>query len=255
MKRKLKLVLDRWFSGFLPYQIVVGGARYYRATTENYYKPEQFLHYGKMVRLEAGISIAAPERLHLGDYVGIGQNCYINAVGGCHIGTGCEIAGETVIHTTEHTYTGGETLPFDLVRLAKPVYLEDFVWIGTRTLIAAGVRIGEGAIVGMGSVVVQDVPPLAIVAGNPAKVVMYRSKAEFDRLKSEGGIIDPNKELPLLKVPAAARRKYKDELKTFGFDVSNGQEFFHYDKFAKPGERLKPLPGRPQSKTSATGPS
>jgi len=249
MKRKLKLALEKWLSGFLPYQAIMGGARYYRATMENYYKPEQFLHYGKLVRLEARVGIAAPERLHLGDNVGIGQGCYINAVGGCHIGKGSEIAADTIILTTEHTYTGGETLPFDLVRLAKPVYIEDFVWVGMRVLIAPGVRIGEGAIVGMGSVVVQDVPPLAIVAGNPAKVMMFRSKADFDRVKNEGGIIDPYKELPLLKVPAAARRKYKNELKTFGFDVSNGQEFFHYDKFARPGETLKPVAGRSQNQT------
>jgi len=241
VKWKLKFWLEKWFSGFLPYQALAGGARYYKATTEGFYKPEQFLHYGKKVRLEAGVAIAAPERLHLGDYVGIGYRCYINAVGGCHIGTGCEFAGEVVIHTTEHTYTGGETLPFDLVRHVRPVYIEDYVWIGTRALIAPGVRIGEGAIVAMGSVVLHDVPSLAIVAGNPAKVLMYRSKVEFDRLKSTGGIIDPYKELSTLKVPPATRRKYKNELKTFGFDVSNGQEFFHYDKFAKPGERLKPI--------------
>jgi len=239
--------LEKWLSGFLPYQMVAGGARYYKATTEGYYKPEQFLHYGKKVRLEAGVAIAAPERLHLGDYVGIGYRCYINAVGGCYIGNGCEFAGEVVIHTTEHTYTGGETLPYDLVRHVRPVYIEDYVWLGTRALIAPGVRIGEGAIVGMGSVVVQDVPPLAIVAGNPAKVLMYRSKVEFDRLKSAGGVIDPYKELPTLKVPPTTRRKYKNELKYFGFDVSNGQESFHYDKFAKPGERLKATPDGTQN--------
>jgi maltose O-acetyltransferase len=238
VKRTLKIRLEKWLSKFPLFQAAAGGYRYYRTLLENPYRPQQFLHYGKKVRLEAGVAIAAPERLHLGDYVGIGYRCYINAVGGCHIGTGCEFAGEVVIHTTEHTYTGGETLPFDLVRHVRPVYIEDYVWIGTRALIAPGVRIGEGAIVGMGSVVVQDVPPLAIVAGNPAKVLMYRSKAEFDRLKSAGGIIDPYKELPRLKVPPATRRKYKNELKTFGFDVSNGQEYFHYDKFLEPGKRL-----------------
>ena len=44
------------------------------------------------------------------------------------------------------------------------------------------------------------------------------------------------KELPLLKVPAITKRKYKDELKNFGFDISNGHDLFHYNKFAKLGE-------------------
>jgi acetyltransferase-like isoleucine patch superfamily enzyme len=244
MKRKLKLILEKWFSGFMPYQALMGGVRYYKATSENPYKPSEFLHYGKNVRLERGVTIAAPERLHVGDYVGIGQNVAIQAVGGCYIGKGCAIASETIIITTEHTYTGGETLPFDLVRFVKPVYIEDYVWIGTRVTIAPGVRIGEGAIVGMGSIVLQDVPPLAIVAGNPAKVVMYRSKPEFDRVKNGGAMVDPYKELPLLKVPAITKRKYKNELKAFGFDLSAGHDLFRYDKFAKLGERLKPVADR-----------
>lgn len=238
MKRKLKAALEKWFAGFLPYQVMMGGLRYYKATLENYYEPGQFLHYGKNVRIEAGVAIAAPERLHLGNSVGIGQRCYINAVGGCHIGQGCEIASETIILTTDHAYAGGTTLPYDLTRLVKPVFIEDFVWVGTRVSIAPGVRIGEGAIVGMGSVVVQDVPPLAIVAGNPAKILMYRSKQEFERLKSGGTTIDPYKEIPLLRVPAVTRRKYKNEISALGFDVSGGREYFYYDKTRKPGQRL-----------------
>src|SRR5438105_765523 len=107
MKRKVKLLLEKWFSGFLPYQVAVGGLRYYNATQEKRYKPEDFLHLGKNVRIEAGVAIAAPERLYLGDNVGISQNCYINAVGGCHLGKGCEIAQDTIILTTEHQYTSG----------------------------------------------------------------------------------------------------------------------------------------------------
>jgi len=241
--------MEKNFSKFPPYQILMGGYLSYRLKQENAYDPKQFLYFGKNVRVEAGVGIAAPERLYLGDNVGLTQKCYINAVGGCHIGRGCQIGGETIIHTTEHQYTGGESLPYDRVRLVKPVFIEDYVWIGHRASIAPGVRIGQGAIVGMGAVVFEDVPPLAIVIGNPAKVLAYRSQQDFDRLKVAGEDIDPFKEVPILKVAPFTRRKYKTELKTFGFDVSDGQEFFHYDKFAKSGERLKPVPGRTQSKT------
>jgi acetyltransferase-like isoleucine patch superfamily enzyme len=232
------LLLEKWFSEFAPYQALMGGIRYYNATQENYYKPEQFLSYGNNVRIEGGTSIAAPERLRVGNWVGIGQRVYINAVGGCHIGNGCQIASDTIILTTEHSYMGGETLPFDMVRLIKPVCIEDFVWIGGRAFISPGVRIGEGAIVGTGSVVVSDVPSLAIVAGNPAKVLMYRPKDKFEELKKAGKIIDPYAELPLLKVPPVTKRKYKNEIKDFGFDISGGKEFFYYDKKAEPGKRL-----------------
>jgi maltose O-acetyltransferase len=236
--------LENLFSGFLPYQIAVGGLRYYKATQENYYKPGDFLHYGKNVRIEAGVAIAAPERLFLGDHVGISQRCCINAVGGCHIGRGCEIAQETIILTIEHQYNGGQSLPYDSVRLIKPVFIEDYVWIGVRASIAPGVRIGEGAIVGMGSVVVQDVPALAIVAGNPAQVLMYRPKEEFDRLKLAGRDVDPYKELPLLKVPPITKRKYKNEIKELGFDISDGRECFYYDKSRERTKRLVPVDGQ-----------
>lgn len=48
------------------------------------------------------------------------------------------------------------------------------VWIGRSALIAQGVRIGNGAVVGMGSVVTKDVPDYAIVAGSPARIVRMR---------------------------------------------------------------------------------
>nr|WP_275298384.1 hypothetical protein [Clostridium sp. YIM B02555] len=55
-----------------------------------------------------------------------------------------------------------------------PLIIDDEVWIGDKALILSGVHIGKGAIVAAGSVVVHDVPPYAIVGGNPAKVIKYR---------------------------------------------------------------------------------
>ena len=49
--------------------------------------------------------------------------------------------------------------------------IEDNVWIGERSTILKGVHIGKGSIVASNSVVVKDVPPYSIVAGNPAKIV------------------------------------------------------------------------------------
>jgi len=241
MKRKFKLLLEKYFSSFLPYQVVAGGYQYYLATRENAYDPTQFLHYGKGVRIEAGTEIAAPERLYIGDNVGISQDCRISAVGGCHIGRGCQIGGETIIFTIDHQYSAGDSLPYDSVRLVKPVYIEDYVWIGLRAIIAPGVRIGEGAIIGLGSVVFQDVPPLAIVSGNPAQILTYRNKEQFERSKQAGIDIDPYQELPVLRVPPITKRKFRNEMKEWGFDLSNGQEYFNYDKKAGLGKRLVPV--------------
>ena len=52
-----------------------------------------------------------------------------------------------------------------------PVFIDDDVWIGANSSVMKGVHIGEGSIIGAGSVVIHDVPPNVIVAGNPAQVV------------------------------------------------------------------------------------
>ena len=52
-----------------------------------------------------------------------------------------------------------------------PIVIEDNVFIGARSIILKGVTIGEGAVIGAGSVVSKDVPPYSIVCGNPARVV------------------------------------------------------------------------------------
>lgn len=54
---------------------------------------------------------------------------------------------------------------------AQEVIIEDNVWIGAHTIILKGVHIGKGAVIGAGSVVTKDVPPLTIYAGNPAKYI------------------------------------------------------------------------------------
>ncbi|PMO67495.1 hypothetical protein BCT05_06880 [Vibrio breoganii] len=56
------------------------------------------------------------------------------------------------------------------------IVLEDDVWVGARSIILTGVRIGKGAVIGAGSVVTKDVQPNTIVAGNPAKIIGKRGK-------------------------------------------------------------------------------
>jgi len=58
------------------------------------------------------------------------------------------------------------------------IIIQNDVWIGAKSTVMSGVKISNGAIVGACSVVTKDVPPFAIVAGNPAKVVKYRFSDE-----------------------------------------------------------------------------
>lgn len=62
----------------------------------------------------------------------------------------------------------------------KPVVIEDNVWIGERSTILKGVHIGKGSIVACNTVVVKDVPPFSLVAGNPGRVVKKLEKDNND---------------------------------------------------------------------------
>ncbi|MCK5928674.1 MAG: hypothetical protein KAG80_10820 [Nocardioides sp.] len=61
------------------------------------------------------------------------------------------------------------------------VTVEDDVWLGAGSIVLSGVHIREGALVAAGAVVTSDVPPYAIVAGNPARVVGQRFDTEVQR--------------------------------------------------------------------------
>jgi len=59
------------------------------------------------------------------------------------------------------------------------------VWVGAAALVLKGVIVGDGAVIGAGSVVTKDIPPYAIVAGNPAQIIHYRfDDATIKRLLS-----------------------------------------------------------------------
>jgi Hexapeptide repeat of succinyl-transferase len=59
-------------------------------------------------------------------------------------------------------------------RARGPVTIGHDVWVGARAIIMSGVTVGSGAVIGAGAVVAKDVPPYAIVVGNPAELVRHR---------------------------------------------------------------------------------
>lgn len=118
-------------------------------------------------------------KISIGDNTYIGQNAFIRGEGSISIGSHCMIAANVSIYSYNHEYEGNN-IPFSNINTFKPVVIEDFVWIGRNVNIVPGVHIGKGAIIGMGSVVTQDVPSCAIVGGNPAKIIKFRNSELFE---------------------------------------------------------------------------
>ena len=125
----------------------------------------------------------------LEDYSYIARNGYFfkTAIGKyCSIADGCNCGMPEhrmeFVSTAQAFLKGKNRLGTSFGMLPHPQYktttIENDVWIGTNVLIRAGVRIGTGAVVGMGSVVTKDVPPYAIAAGNPARIIRYRFDEE-----------------------------------------------------------------------------
>lgn len=142
------------------------------------------------------VVISDKNEFHQSDKIEIGDNVYFGyggvyyGFGGIKIGSGTIIAHKVEILTRNHNYDSDilNSIPYDKVYILKPVIIEENVWVGSHVLITPGVSIGEGAVIGMGAVLTKDVPPYAVVGGNPAKIIKYRNKEKYEQLKSENKI-------------------------------------------------------------------
>lgn len=106
------------------------------------------------------------------------------------IGAYCSFAaGVKVLLGGEHRSDWLTTYPFNILwnegqqisghpRSKGNVTIGSDVWVGTDAIILSGVNIGSGAIIGARAVVTKDVPPYAIVAGNPARIIRSRFSEE-----------------------------------------------------------------------------
>ena len=145
---------------------------------------------GSNVTICSGVRIHGYKKLTIGDNVRIGEKTRISATGGVTIGNNVKFGPEVMIWSSNHDYYAPTALPFGKENIAKPVVIQDNVWIAARACIIPGVTIGEGAVVAMGAVVTKDVPPCAVVGGNPAKVVKYRDVDVYNKLKIEKKFVD-----------------------------------------------------------------
>lgn len=113
-------------------------------------------------------------KISIGDYSGIGVRSRIR--GPLIIGKEVLMGPEVVILSDGHNHARTD-ISMRLqrgIKRVQPTIIGNDVWIGTRTIIMPGIRIGNGVIIGAGAVVTKDVPDYAVVGGVPAKIIRYR---------------------------------------------------------------------------------
>lgn len=85
------------------------------------------------------------------------------------IGDGVMIAPSVTLTTTGHPVHPSRRADFG--RFSEPIVIEDKVWIGSNAVVLPGVRIGYGSVIGAGSVVSRDIPPMTVAVGTPCRVL------------------------------------------------------------------------------------
>lgn len=163
MSRRLP---DDWFPRDLPAGLEIGSRSFLISSYA-------FLHTAPTAAIrigdDSGIYRGTFFELGAAAQVTIGNHCtlvgaILRVESELRIGNYVLISHEVVITDCESSGAGRRQSP-------RPITVGDDVWIGMRAIILAGVSIGSGAVVGAGALVCEDVPPMTIVSGNPARVV------------------------------------------------------------------------------------
>lgn len=137
--------------------------------------------------------------IRLGERVSFGGNVLLYANAIIEIGDDTMIAYNSIITTSSHDYMEH---PMWAKRIDSPIKIGKHVWIGVNSVILPGVIIEDYAVIAAGSIVVDNVPQGAIVAGNPARIIKYRDKNIYN------GNNKNEIEYPGKKMEGILRQKY-----------------------------------------------
>lgn len=118
--------------------------------------------------------------ISIGKFTTLGIDNHLH--GNITIGKYCQLGVNVAIHSTNHpisylsTYINNRLFNGELKKLKEinSITIGNDVWVGHGAILLGGINIGNGVIIAAGSVVTKDVPPYAIVAGTPAKVLKFR---------------------------------------------------------------------------------
>ena len=130
---------------------------------------------GKGSSIHMGTRFYNPTNIVVGEDTIIGEGATLDGRGSLRIGDHVDIASDVMIYNNEHNLHTNDFAVVEAV-VSESVTIEDYVFIGPRSIILPGVTVGKGAVVGAGAVVTKDVEPFTIVGGIPAKVIGERKE-------------------------------------------------------------------------------
>jgi maltose O-acetyltransferase len=126
-------------------------------------------HIGENSVIEPPFYCVYGPNIHIGDHVFLNVLCTILDCNEVRIGNHVMIGPLVQLYTAAHDLQAeARNQGYEV---AKPIVIEDNVWLGGGAIVLPGVTIGRNAVVGAGAVVTRDVRPNAVVAGNPARVI------------------------------------------------------------------------------------
>lgn len=149
---------------------------------------KKLLSLGAHCFIDYTVQIFSPENISISNDVHIQFGCKLfGSGGGISIGQGTIFAHDVQVFARNHLYDAVDLqfIPYDTRSIEKHTTIGEYVWIGARSTIMAGVTIGDGAVIAACSVVTNDVPAYSVVGGNPAKIIKFRDKCIFELLKSK----------------------------------------------------------------------
>lgn len=127
---------------------------------------------GSGTTISRGTTVFDIDKLVIGEGCSIGFRCLLDARGRITLGDNVVLASDTQLITGSHVIDSD-----DFAAEFRPITIESYVWVASRSTIVSGVTIGRGGVVGACSLVRHDVPSMAVVAGVPARHRADRTSA------------------------------------------------------------------------------
>ena len=152
----------------------------------------------KNIYIGVGCKFSSPSQIIFTGTASIGERAYFNANGGkiiiadnvkfnigvnlnasvggiIDIGANSLIGPGVMMRTANHIFSDTDCLIRNQGHDSKDIIIEDNCWLGANVLVMGGIRIGKGSVIGAGSIVTKNIPPMSVAVGVPAKIIKSRN--------------------------------------------------------------------------------